>query len=271
MKKLLFLLVTLTLFTGLSIACADTAQLHLDVEFDQNIIMARYDVDVLINGKTVAFIKHGQYLDSTFSVPHGMCTITFQKAGDADVSGTAIISITKDTDVTCEIHANLGSVKFRSLETDIDVSDYQLNEGDSITINGIAISITGHRIVTSYNNYAPAAGNVYVICQAEFANNNVKSANTASMMSAFSFDACYDDIETDCLWSAMYDLSGEFTTGKAFSILERLTQDIESIRPGKKAVIELVFEVPEDWKVLELYYINDAIAAGEVSFVLNND
>ena len=49
MKKLLFLLVTLTLFTGLSIACADTAQLHLDVEFDQNIIMARYDVDGLIN------------------------------------------------------------------------------------------------------------------------------------------------------------------------------------------------------------------------------
>ena len=273
MQKLFALLTALLLILAAIPGLAEDGmhQLHLDVEFDRNIIMARYDVDVLVNGEAVAFIEHGQFLDTTVSVPEGMCTITFQKAGKPGVSVSTIIGVNRDTEVTCEIHANLKDLEFRSFQTNCTPDAYCLDKGETVDLDGIVLSVTSHRIADSYNGAFPAPGKVYVICQAEFRNNTSEDSTIVAVLSAMSFDVCCDDAETDAIWSAMYGLNGEISVGSLFSVLERLTQNSEVIRPGKKAIIELVFEVPEDWKVLEVYYAHKLIAAGEVIFIVNND
>lgn len=273
MKKLFALLAALLLaFTAVpSLAAAETHRLHLDVTFDQNILMARYDVDLLINGEVVARLAHGQPLDITLPVRAGLCTVTFQKAEHPDVFVSTIVGVAGNTEVTCEIHANRKDLEFRSLHTNSAPSAYRLNEGDSLEIDGVAISVAGHRIQHSYGSSFPAEGKVYVVCQAEFTNNTPDDITVVALLSTLAFDACCDDVETDAIWTAMYGLSGDVTMAGLISTMERLTQNTEVIRPGKKNVIELVFEVPENWRVLEVYYAHDAIADGEVFFVVNND
>ncbi|MBQ2953807.1 MAG: hypothetical protein IJE07_09680 [Clostridia bacterium] len=273
MKRLLALLTVILLAISLGTATAEGQlhQLHLDVEYDQNIVMARYDVDVLINGEKVAFIDHGKDLDATFCVPEGLCSITFRKVGDEDVYVTTMIGVNRDTDVTCEIHANLKDLEFRSLETNCTSDAYSFEEGEVLDFSGIGMTVASHQVVSSYGPRTAASGKVFVVCQVDFINNTAQDASIMALVSTMAFDGCCDDYEIDCLWSAMYGVGEEITMGTLISLLEGLTRNSEVIRPGKRAIIELVYEVPSDWKVLEVYYAHDDIATGEVEFIIRND
>ena len=273
MKKLVILATALFLLLILPAAHAEEAQhpLHLMVEFDANIIMARYDIDLLINGAKVASIDHGDSLDAIFSVPEGMCTLTFQKSGSPDVRISTIIGVNTATTVDCEVHANLSSLKFRHITTNCTPNSYLLPEGGVLDLNGTHISVRSHRTVSEYRGQTPAEGKVYVICEVDFANRTSKDVSVVAILTTWSFDACCDDYELDALWTAMYGIGGDISFDNIVSALRNITQSSEVIHPGKIATIELLYEVPEDWKELEVYYGHKAIHGGEVAFVLQND
>lgn len=246
MKKLLALLAVLLM--TLSTVAAHAAvnhELHLNIDYDANILMARYDVDVYINDVKLTRIEHGKTLDTTLLVSSGNCTITFRSAKNQDVSLSTTICVTKDTSYACTLHANLSSLELRNVETDADEPDIRVPYGTAGQIYDMEVLVKGYRTVSSLNDVVPDPGNTILICQVEFRN----LSDTDIVVSApLFFEACVDDYETDLLYKAMIDQNDPIAMLQSFNDIG------EIVRPGKRVIAELIYEVPEDWQVLELFY-----------------
>lgn len=264
MKKLLPLLAVLLLMMSVTTAyAAANYKLHLDIDYDANVLMARYDVDVYINDVKLARIEHGKSLKTSVLVSSGNCVITFRSAKDEDVCRSTTISVSKETSYACTLHANLASLELRKVKTDADEPDIRVPYGTAGRIDDVEIRVKGYRTVHTLNGVRPASGNTILICQVEF--NNLSDSDIVVSAPLF-FEACVDDYETDLLYKAMFSLSKEDLIGSLKSI-----NDVgEIVRPGKRTVAELVYEVPKDWKVLELFYQPLMIGPDLLNFIVPN-
>ena len=275
MKKLISLLLALMVCCTLasSYAQGQSRKLHLDVEFDANIMMARYDVAVYLNDEKVAQIPHGKTLDAIFSVPEGLCELTFAKIDDPDVYVTSYLSITQDTEVECEIHANLSDLEFRSLTTNCDSILHCVNEGEFVDMDNFQLSVARHRTASSYGSFLPESGKVFLICELEYYNHTQEPLDILALTDIVNCDACCDGYEIDLDFQAMYNLPTDFelTTKNVITAIEQVLQKSESVHPGKRVVVELVMQVPPDWQEVEIYYSTSLYAANEVVFVVQND
>lgn len=261
MKKLLTLLTALTLLLGMTAAHAEAAcQLHLQIEFDQNILMARYDADVYLNGTKVAAIEHGGELDAAFTVPRGRLEITFRSAEDPEVYGTTVLEVGSSCTYACEIHANLADIEFRDVTTDAVPYLRRVGMGVPVTVGDLQVQVNGYRTAASLGSNTPAAGNVYLICEVECLN---LSQGELAFSAPLFFEGCVDDYEIDLAYSAMFDQNS--VTG----LVDDLNQSSEVLRPGKRVKADLIFEVPRDWQTLELYYLKTVLGGDEVVFVVD--
>lgn len=273
MKKCLTLLLAVLLLTATSIAYADaTCQLYLQVDFDENIIMARYDVEMYINGKKVAVIEHGGHLEQVFKVPQGLCEIRFRKVGSTLVQGAIYVGVDKSAAASFEIHANVADIEFRKLTCNSDADAYAFDVGEEVNFNGYGVSVAGYRMVSSYNNCMPGEGKAFLVCQLDIANRTEKDMTIPALLSTLNLEACCDNYELDCRWDVMYGLGVDayFDEEGLLQVIQSMTQGSEVIRPGKQLAIELVYEVHPDWKVLEVFYGNKQLAndTHEIVFVV---
>lgn len=252
MKKLLSVLFVLSLMLTLRIAYAagDEYQLHLDIDFEENLFMSKYDVDVYINGSKVTTIRHGKSLDDTFPVPAGICTITFQKTDAADVCGTMKIGITANTEFSCDIKATYDKVEISNVATTGSEVDMRTAIGETVEVGGLRITLTKYRISTGSSYNKPESGNVFVICEFEMQNISDKEISLSTIMS---FDASCDDYELEYSFSALLECNH--------------TLD-ETIRPGKKLKGEMGFEVPKNWVDLEIVFTPDFWSSDKATFIV---
>lgn len=138
MKKLISILLVLLLIPSLFTSCSSSEEsepeeveivkLYLDVNFEENILFSKYDVDVKVNGDKVGTIKHGDYFTSLQEVPKGDCKIVFQKVDDSSVDVTKKISLEGDTTYKCTIASH---------SDEIEIKEEEIIEG----IEGMAIAI----------------------------------------------------------------------------------------------------------------------------------
>ena len=271
MKKLLALLAALVMLMSTSAALADaTYDLLLQVSFDQNILMARYDVEMYVNGEFVTLIEHGDQFIQSFSVPKGLCELQFRKKGSSSVCGTMYLGVNKDTLASFELHANLRDIEFRDFQTTADESAYCFEAGEEANFGGYCVSVSDYRMVSSYNNSVPAEGKVFLVCQLDITNRTGADLTVPAVLSTLNIDACCDDYELDCNWYAMYGLGDEFHFNEqtVFQVMESMTKGTEVIRPGRRLGIELVYEVNPNWKVLEVFYTHDDLAIDTHEVVL---
>lgn len=261
MRRMLSLVAAIVLLFSMASAQAEASglQLHLKIDFDKNIVMARYDADVRINGVKVATIRHGGKLDATFPVPAGLCELTFSKTEDTTIFGSILLNITENTEFACEIHANLKDIELRDVATNAELAHVRLGLGEPGVLSGLQVQVNKYTVASSLGSATAARGHVFLICEVEFHN---QSTIEASVNAPLQFDACCDDYELDIKYSAMINMDS------MSSLLESFGHVNEVIRPGKKLVIDVVFEVPADWQQLEIYFKRSPIALDELTFLV---
>lgn len=134
MKKL-FLTVLVILLVGLGFtACstssngedeeAKSAKLYLDVNFEENIIFSKYDVEVELNNEKIGTIKHGEYYTSLQDVPVGDCKIEFSKVDNSEIKAAKEIHIESNSTYKCTIisHSDEIEIKDEAITDGIDGS-----------------------------------------------------------------------------------------------------------------------------------------------------
>lgn len=150
------------------------------------------------------------------------------------------------TDSNSKVNSNNNS-------TSIDGKTFKL--GDSVEYKDVVITFVGVTESTGSDFNKPADGNVFVLCEFEIVNNSKEELAVSSMMS---FSAYCDDYSCD------------YSIG---ALLEKGNKDQldGSVAAGKKMKGVVGYEVPSNWKELEIQYTLDLLDSTKIVFIATNN
>lgn len=112
--------------------------------------------------------------------------------------------------------------------------------GEVADIKGVQVSLLGTTESKGSDFLKPDEGNIFVLCEFEISNNSDKDISVSSMMS---FEAYCDD------YSVNQDILGlQAPEGKGKNQLDG------SVAAGKKMNGIIAYQVPENWKTLEIKF-----------------
>ena len=126
--------------------------------------------------------------------------------------------------------------------------------GDNVELNNVIVTFVGVTESTGSQYNKPTDGNVFVLCEFEIENN---SSNEIAVSSMMSFEAYCDD------YACNYSLSALMEKGSK-------NQLDGQVAAGKKFNGVVGYEVPADWKELELKFTPDFWAGKKITFVANH-
>lgn len=141
-----------------------------------------------------------------------------------------------------------------STESTSAPEDKAFKVGDVVEMNDILITFIGVTESTGSEYVKPAEGNVFVLCEFEIANNSDEELAVSSIMS---FTAYCDDYSCDYSFGALMEKGNK-------------DQLDGSVAAGKKMRGVVGYEIPTDWKELEVHYITDILSSNKVVFVATN-
>ncbi len=125
--------------------------------------------------------------------------------------------------------------------------------GETAELKGVSVKLVNVTESTGSDFNQPTDGNVFVLCEFEIANNSDKEVNVSSMMS---FEAYCDD------YTCTYSLSALMEKGNK-------NQLDGTVAAGKRFNGVIGYEVPADWKELEVRFTPDFWSGKDIVFVAN--
>lgn len=146
-------------------------------------------------------------------------------------------------------------------QTDTAVSAGNDEDGENIfhvgelaELKGVTVALVNVTESEGSDFNKPSDGNVFVLCEFEIVNNSNEEITVSSMLS---FDAYCDD------YACSYSLSALLEKGNK-------NQLDATIAAGKKVNGVIGYEVPENWKDLEIHFTPNFWTGKEIVFVASN-
>lgn len=121
--------------------------------------------------------------------------------------------------------------------------------GETAEMNGVQVTMTDYSENNGSEWNEPADGKVYVLVEFEIQNN---SDSELAISSALSFEAYADDYSANLSLGALIENKQEQLDG--------------SIAPGKKMKGWIGYEVPVDWKELEVHFTDNVWSSNKFKF-----
>ena len=129
----------------------------------------------------------------------------------------------------------------------------QKTEFDVVSLKDIEVTFVSCTQSSGEGFYTPDSGNVFLFC--EFAIEN-KSSKDISISSIMSFEAYVDDYSTNM------SMTGTLAADKG--------QMDGTVAAGKKMSGVIGYEVPADWKTLEIRFTPDFWSGNDITFIANH-
>ena len=127
--------------------------------------------------------------------------------------------------------------------------------GETAELKGVTVTLVSvnESMGSAYNT--PTDGNVFVLCEFEIANESNKEISVSSMMS---FEAYCDDYTCTLSLGALMEKGNK-------------NQLDGTVAAGKKFNGVVGYEVPTDWKELEVNFTPDFWSGKDITFIATND
>lgn len=123
--------------------------------------------------------------------------------------------------------------------------------GETAELKGVSVTFVNAVESTGSTYNQPTEGNVFVLCEFEIANDSDKEIAVSSMMS---FEAYCDDYTCNFSLTALMEKGSK-------------NQLDGTVAPGKKFNGVIGYEVPADWKELEIRFTPDFWSGRDIIFV----
>ena len=124
--------------------------------------------------------------------------------------------------------------------------------GDKAELNNVAVTLVGVTESRGSQYNKPTDGNVFVLCEFEIENNSRSDISISSMMN---FEAYCDDYACD------YSVPAMMARGNKKQL------DVPKVASGKRFNGVVGYEVPADWKELELKFTPNFFAGKKITFI----
>lgn len=125
--------------------------------------------------------------------------------------------------------------------------------GDVVSLKDIEVTFVSCTQSNGEGFYTPDSGNVFLFCEFSIEN---KSSKDISISSIMSFEAYVDDYSTNM------SMTGTLAADKG--------QLDGTVASGKKMSGVIGYEVPADWKTLEIRFTPDFWSGNDITFIANH-
>ena len=146
------------------------------------------------------------------------------------------------------------SDEISSTETPTVETNKVFKPGDSVELDDVVVTFIGVTESKGSTYNKPTKGNIFALCEFEIVNNSNEEISISSMLS---FEAYCDD------YACEYSLS---------ALMEKGNKDQldGTVAAGKKMKGIVGYEIPKDWKELEIQYTLDVWNDNKIVFVATN-
>ncbi len=110
-------------------------QFYIDLEFDQNLILATYDVDAYLDGEMISTIPHGKSFTHMTKLKEGDHKIVFYKNTNHEVSAEKNISIASDSTLNGRLHTNGGSIELNDFVVNNSIANTSFEVANVVGMN----------------------------------------------------------------------------------------------------------------------------------------
>lgn len=124
-------------------------------------------------------------------------------------------------------------------------------KGEITELNGVQVTLTDYKESAGSEYNKPTDGNVFLMVEFEISNNTEKEMTVSSAMS---FDAYADDYALNFSFSALMEKDGNQLDG--------------TIAAGKKLKGWIGWEVPQDYKNVEIHFTDNVWSSDKFMFVI---
>lgn len=138
-------------------------------------------------------------------------------------------------------------------ESDIEEPEKEtkFRKGETAEMNDIQVTMTSCKLGKGSEYNKPDDGNAYLLAEFEIKNNSDDELTVSSIMS---FEAYADDYKLDYSFGAIMEAEGNQLDG--------------SIAPGKKMKGWIGWEVPEDFKAVEVHFTDNVWSSDKFVFLI---
>ena len=223
--------------------------LTLNIDFQKNVIFAKYDVEVVVNGKQMYTIGHGGTLNETVVVPKGLCEIVVRKAENHAIDARICMNISRDDAYySGEVVSHVLYLTLTDVDSNVNVANYALSLGQRAIADGVSIQVLSVKESRGNTTIKPADGYVFLFVEFEFVNMR-------------------DGIASVNLKSSRCELDGYIIQPSSHAEEAAPMGHRANMLEDEKAKAMLCFEVPTNWNELEIVYVfSDDI----IGFTLTN-
>lgn len=127
--------------------------------------------------------------------------------------------------------------------------------GETATLKDVQVRLVDVTESTGSAYNKPSDGNVFVLCEFEIVNNSKEEVVVSSLVS---FDAYCDDYACSLSFSALLEIGDK-------------SQLDGTVAAGKKLSGVIGYEVPANWKELEIHFEPDVWSGKDIVFIATND
>ena len=97
-------------------AAEDTAEaidcvLMVNINYESNVVMAKYSIIVKLDGEEIATVANGKEYFGSFDVKSGQHELTFEKNGDADISNSYTFKVESNCTAYCSLKSHMDSIE----------------------------------------------------------------------------------------------------------------------------------------------------------------
>jgi hypothetical protein len=112
---------------------AEQVTLHIQAEYEHNILLNVYDVDVLLDEKPIGRLPQGDTLDVDVPVVRGEHVLSFRKVDQKDLRQNVTLSVPEESYFDCKLRGHINSIVIEDqrLETRTDRAARVLGERDA--------------------------------------------------------------------------------------------------------------------------------------------
>lgn len=258
---------------SISTAMADSHMVTLNVDFEENLIFSKYDVEVYMDNARVGTYEHGKDFSASFKIDDGDHTVWFYEDGDKSNKGSIAVTVTSDTVISCHIECKNNKVKVSKVDIDrggssdgildltgstrsasveeVNTDDPNRNDIGKTQITDSGASFTLLEVKESKGDSfsKPDSGKIFVLAQFLIENNTKKDLNLSSLLS---FDAYCDGFTCDYSFSAIMVVDDQLDG---------------TVAAGKKMKGWIGYEVDKNWKEFEIQIKPDVWGSEKLTFI----
>ena len=262
--------ILLCVIFSIGLASAEDYTITLNVDFEENMIFSKYDVDVFIDDIKVGTYPHGENFTAVIPANDGNHTIWFYEEDNTSNSGSIDITVNSDAAVKCHIECKRNQVKVTKVEINraapatkstasttseepkaaADNKDIDDIGNTKITNDGVSITLVSYTESKGDSFMPPDDGNIYLVMDMLIENNGSDSISLSTIMDFTGYCDGY---------------TADYSFGAAMATKDSLDGTIAA---GKKMKGQMAFEVPKNWQEFELH-VQPNVWKDEVVFVFH--